>query len=219
MGREVDLLMKYPKTPRNLQERVESKSEEVRQIARKFDFDFFDGERKYGYGGFKYNPKYWSEVVVDISNFYKLPRNSRILDVGCAKGFMLYDFQNLSQGYELYGIDISEYAIKNSHPELQATLIPGNAKSLPYEDNFFDLVISINTVHNLEVSDCVKALNEISRVSKNASFITVDAFRNEQERERMYAWNLTAKTILSVSNWIEVFEEAHYEGDYYWFMP
>ena len=132
---------------------------------------------------------------------------------------MLYDFQNLSQGYELYGIDISEYAIKNSHPELQATLIPGNAKSLPYEDNFFDLVISINTVHNLEVSDCVKALNEISRVSKNASFITVDAFRNEQERERMYAWNLTAKTILSVSNWIEVFEEAHYEGDYYWFMP
>ena len=94
-----------------------------------------------------------------------------------------------------------------------------NAKNIPFEDNSFDVVISINTIHNLERDECFIALQEIERVSKSNSFITVDAYRNDEEKEKMYAWNLTAKTIMSVDEWVKFFEEAGYTGDYYWFIP
>lgn len=219
MGKEIDLLIKYPRAKRDLTKRLESKSEEVRSIARKFDKEFFDGERKFGYGGFSYNSKYWSEVVKDFSNYYNLKHDSKILDVGCAKGFMLYDFYKLNSNYDLYGIDISKYAIDNSLPEVKNKLQVANATKLPYEDNFFDLVISINTIHNLEKSECAIALKEISRVSKEKAFITVDAYRNDEEKKRMYDWNLTAKTIMSVDDWINFFRNNNYNGDFFWFIP
>ena len=219
MGNEIDLLAKYPKAKRDLTQRLESKTEEVRSVARKFDKEFFDGERKFGYGGFSYNSRYWSEVVKDFSNYYNLNDNSRILDVGCAKGFMLYDFYKLNSNLDLHGIDISKYAIDNSVPEIKNKLQVANATKLPYEDNFFDLVIAINTIHNLDKDECEIALKEISRVSKKNAFITVDAFSNEDEKKRMYAWNLTAKTIMSIEDWKKFFSDAKYNGDYFWFIP
>ena len=117
-GKEINLLKKYPKAKRDVNKRREEKTKEHRAIARKYGKDFFDGDRKVGYGGFKYNPKYWTEVVKDISNYYKLKSGDKILDVGCGKGFMLYDFFKLSPQFDIYGIDISEYAIKNSIPLL-----------------------------------------------------------------------------------------------------
>lgn len=219
MGNEIDLLAKYPKAKRDLTKRLESKTEDVRLVARKFDKDFFDGERKFGYGGFSYNPRYWSEVVKDLSNYYNLNNESKILDVGCAKGFMLYDFYKLNPNLDLYGIDISKYAIDNSVPEIKHKLQVANAIKLPYEDNFFDLVISINTIHNLDKVECAIALKEISRVSKKNSFLTVDAFNNEDEKKRMYAWNLTAKTIMSIKDWKKFFSDSKYNGDFFWFIP
>ena len=219
MGNEIDLLAKYPKAKRDLTQRLESKTEEVRSVARKFDKDFFDGERKFGYGGFSYNPKYWSEVVKDFSNYYNLNDESKILDVGCAKGFMLYDFYKLNPQLDLHGVDVSKYAIDNSISEIKNKLQVANATKLPYEDNFFDLVISINTIHNLNKDECKIALKEISRVSKKNAFLTVDAYRNNEEKQRMYAWNLTAKTIMSVDEWIKFFEQNNYDGDYFWFIP
>ena len=219
MGKEIDLLLNYPKAKRDLTKRLENKTEEVRNIARKFDKEFFDGDRKFGYGGFSYNPRYWSKVVEDFRDHYKLNEKSKILDVGCAKGFMLLDFIKLNPKFELHGIDISDYAIKNAVPEVKEKLKVANATSLPYEDKYFDLVISINTIHNLEKNDCSIALKEISRVSKGNSFITVDAYNNDEEKERMYAWNLTAKTIMSVNEWKNFFKENNYEGDYFWFIP
>ena len=219
MGNEVDLLVKYPKAKRDLTQRLESKTEEVRSVARKFDKEFFDGERKFGYGGFSYNSRYWSEVVKDFSNYYNLDDSSKILDVGCAKGFMLYDFYKLNSNLDLYGMDISKYAIDNSVPEIKNKLQVANATKLPYEDNFFDLVISINTIHNLDKDECEMALKEISRVSKKNAFITVDAFSNEDEKKRMYAWNLTAKTIMSIEDWKKFFSDTKYNGDYFWFIP
>jgi ubiquinone/menaquinone biosynthesis C-methylase UbiE len=219
MGKEVDLLIKYPKAKRDLTKRLESKSEEVRSIARKFDKEFFDGEREFGYGGFSYNPKYWSEVVKDFSNYYNLNDGSKILDVGCAKGFMLYDFYKLNSNFDLHGIDISKYAIDNSVSEVKNKLLVANATKLPYEDNFFDLVISINTIHNLEKDECATALKEISRVSKKNAFLTVDAYRNDDEKKRMDAWNLTAKTIMSVDDLIKFFGYNNYNGDFFWFIP
>ena len=219
MGKEIDLLIKYPKAKRDLTKRLESKTEEVRLVARKFDKEFFDGERKFGYGGFSYNPMYWSEVVKDFCDYYHLNEDSKILDVGCAKGFMLYDFHKLNLNLDLYGVDISQYAIDNCVPEVKNKLKVANAIKLPFEDNFFDLVISINTIHNLEKVECATALKEISRVSKKNAFLTVDAYRNNEEKQRMYAWNLTAKTIMSVEDWIKFFEENQYKGDYFWFIP
>ena len=219
MGREIDLLRNYPKAKRDLSKRLEQKTEQVRNVAREFGKDFFDGDRQYGYGGFNYNPKYWSEVVKDFANHYKLSNDSKILDVGCAKGFMLYDFQKLNKNFDLHGIDISEYAIQNSIIDIKNKLKVGDAKVLPYEDNTFDLVISINTIHNLEPVECSISLKEISRVSKGNAFITVDAFNNDYEKERMYAWNLTAKTIMSVDEWIKFFKKTDYNGDYFWFIP
>jgi ubiquinone/menaquinone biosynthesis C-methylase UbiE len=216
---EINLLNKYPKTKRNLDERKNLKSEEVREIARKFGKEFFDGDRKYGYGGFNYNSKYWSEVVLTFKDFWKIKEGDSLLDIGCAKGFMIYDFYRQINNIQLKGIDISNYAIENSHEEIKKFLSVADAKSLPFDDGSFDHVISINTIHNLDIDDCIKAIKEIIRVSKKNSFITVDAFKSDEEKKRMFDWNLTAKTILSVDEWKNLFKEIGYEGDFFWFTP
>lgn len=219
LGEEIDLLTKYPKANRNLDDRATNKSEDDRKIARKFDKEFFDGERKHGYGGFNYNSKYWSEVVKTFRDYWKLNENSSLLDVGCAKGFMLHDFKELIPEMKVAGLDISEYAVNNSMPSVKKYLSVNDAKSLPYDDNSFDYIISINTIHNLEKKDCSLALKEIERVSRLGAFITVDAFHNEEEEERMYKWNLTAKTIMSVNDWKKFFKENNYSGSFFWFIP
>ena len=219
MGIAIDLLRNYPKASRNLDARVAEKTAEVKAVARKFGKEFFDGDRKYGYGGFSYDSKYWTPVIPDFETHFGPLTEKSLLDVGCAKGFMLYDLLKLVPGIELAGIDISKYAIDNCLPEVKELLSVADARALPFKDQSFDVVISINTIHNLDLEDCKQALREISRVSKGNSFITVDAFSNEEERARMMAWNLTAKTILSVEEWIKLFDEVGYEGDYFWFIP
>ncbi len=219
MGKELDLLVNYPKTKRNLDERLASKTEADRAIARRFDYDFFDGHRNHGYGGFNYFPRFWQPVIPTFQQYWQLSAASSLLDVGCAKGFMLHDLAILIPGMTLKGVDISEYAVDNAIDDMKAHVQVADAASLPFADKSFDVVISINTIHNLPREECGKALQEIERVSRGKSFITVDAYRNEEEQRRMDAWNLTAKTIMSVDEWIEFFKEVGYTGDYYWFIP
>lgn len=219
MGRELDLLESYPKTKRDVNERGATKTEEDRKIARQFGKDFFDGDRKYGYGGYTYQPRFWQPVVPVFQKTYKLSSKSTILDIGCGKGFMLYDFQNLIPGITVAGIDISSYAIEHSIPSIKPYLTVCSAKKLPFPDKSFDLVISINTLHNLEKEDLKMALREVERVSRKNSFITVDAYRSEEEKIRMFAWNLTARTVLHVDEWKTLFKEVNYNGDYHWFIP
>lgn len=219
MGREVDLLVNYPKTKRNLDERRASKTEEDRAVARQFGKDFFDGDRRHGYGGFSYLARFWQPVIPTFREHWDLDPSSSVLDVGCAKGFMLHDMAELIPGITVRGVDVSEYAIANSIEDMRPFLQVANAIELPFPDKSFDVVISINTIHNLERAECAKALREIQRVSRGKSFVTVDAYRNEEEKARMYAWNLTAKTIMSVDEWIEFFADAGYTGDYFWFIP
>lgn len=218
MGCEIDLLADYPKSKRNLEERAAGKTEEERAIARRFGKEFFDGDRSTGYGGFNYRPRFWQPVIPSFIEHWGLTSESS-LDVGCAKGFMLHDLREAVPGINVAGIDVSEYAIENGKPEVREFLSVADAKSLPFEDDSFDVVISINTVHNLERGECGQALQEIERVARKGSFITVDAYRNEEEYERMMAWNLTAKTIMSVDGWVSFFNEVGYTGDYYWFIP
>lgn len=219
MAKEIDLLINYPKTKRNLEERVASKTEADRSIARQFGREFFDGDRNHGYGGFKYFARFWQPVIPTFQQHWGLTRDSSILDVGCAKGFMMHDLAQLIPGITVKGVDISEYAIENTIEDMKSHVQVANAACLPFEDKSFDVVISINSIHNLERDQCGKALREIERVSRKGSFITVDAYRNEEEKKRMYAWNLTAKTIMSVDEWVQFFKEVGYTGDYFWFIP
>lgn len=219
MGTEIDLMINYPKTKRNVLERGATKTEEDRKLARQFGKDFFDGDRKNGYGGFHYNPRFWQPVVPTFQQHFELTADSKVLDIGCGKGFMLNDFRELIPGITVEGIDISAYAIENAMEQVAPYVKVGDCRKLDYQDDSFDLVISINTIHNLVQDELEIALAEIQRVARGGSFITVDAYRTEEEKELMEAWNLTAKTVLHVDKWKELFKRVGYTGDYYWFMP
>jgi SAM-dependent methyltransferase len=219
MGKEIDLMVNYPKAKRNLEQRAAEKTDEERSIARQFGKDFFDGDRRYGYGGYSYHSRFWEPVIPTFKEFYNLTAESRVLDVGCGKGFMLYDFARLIPGIMVAGIDISEYAIANAKEEVKPFIKVGDARELPFENDSFDLVISVTTVHNLEREGCKKSLEELERVSSGGKFITVDAYFNDEEKKRMDMWNLTALTYMHTDEWKEFFEEAGYTGDYHWFIP
>ena len=219
MGQKIDLLENYPRTKRNVEERGATKTEDVRRVAKQFGKDFFDGDRQYGYGGFKYFPRFWQPVIPTFQKHFGLTSRSSLLDVGCAKGFMLHDLLELIPDITVSGVDVSDYAIAHAMDDIKSKVQVANASDLPFADNSFDVVIAINTIHNLDRDDCAQALREIERVSRKGSFITVDAYRNDDEKERMFAWNLTAKTIMSVEEWVSFFKEVGYTGDYFWFVP
>jgi ubiquinone/menaquinone biosynthesis C-methylase UbiE len=209
----LDLMYKYPKAANRLTERY-NPSESDKLIAKKFGKEFFDGDRKYGYGGFSYDPKFWSETVKLFIERYNLNESSSILDVGCGKGFMLVDFLKAIPSLKVAGIDISNYAIENSHELVKNQLKVANCLNLPYADNSFDLVISINTIHNLDVQGCIKSIQEIERVKKKHSYIVVDGWNTLKEEQELKSWVLTAVTLLQASEWEKIFEKAGYTGDY-----
>lgn len=215
---EINLLDLYPRSKRPIEERSKLVTEYHRKTARKFGQEYFDGERLFGYGGYNYHPRFWQATVKRFCDYYQLAEDSCVLDVGCGKGFMLHDFKELMPKLTVAGIDISEYAIKHAIENVKFFLRVGNAKELPYEDNSFDLVISINTIHNLPLEECKQALREIQRVTRKHAFVTMDAWRTEEERKRLMKWNLTALTYMHVDDWKKLFAEVGYTGDYYWFI-
>lgn len=214
---EINLLTTHPQTRRDYDKRASEKTPEIIAIARQFGRDFFDGDRKYGYGGYKYDGR-WKAVAERMRDFYSLPANAAILDVGCAKGFLLYDFKELMPDCTVAGVDVSEYAIENALPSVKPFIKIASAEKLPYPDKSFDLVISINSIHNLPFERLKTALREVQRVCRKHCYITVDAWRNEQERINLYKWVLTAETMMHVHDWEKVFNEEGYTGDYWWFI-
>ena len=188
-------------------------------MARQFGRDFFDGDRRHGYGGYAYHPRFWQPVIPTFREHFGLTPQSAVLDVGCGKGFMLHDLTAMIPGITVKGLDISDYAIANAIEDMKPHVRTGNAMALPYPDKSFDVVISVNTIHNLERKECAQAVREIQRVSRGKGYISVDAYRNDEEKELMEAWNLTARTIMHVDEWKKFFAEAGYTGDYFWFIP
>ncbi len=213
---EVDLMARYPRSKRPIDERGRSVTDADRQLSRKFGRDYFDGDRMHGYGGYRYHPRFWTGTVALMREHYGLADEASILDVGCGKGFMLHDFQLAMPRARLEGVDISSYAIENAQPEIKSRLRVGDARRLPFPDRSFDLVTAINVVHNLERDECAQAILEIQRVSARNAFIVVDAWRTEAEKAALSNWALTCLTAMHVDDWKAFFDQIGYRGDYGW---
>ncbi|HMH48873.1 MAG TPA: methyltransferase domain-containing protein [Candidatus Acidoferrum sp.] len=213
--REVKLLSKLPKSRRNVQARGEAKSPEVVAISRQYGELYFDGPREYGYGGYRYDGR-WRPVAQDVVAHWNLKPGDRVLDVGCAKGFLVKDLMSVCPGLEAFGLDVSEYALKHCEPEVIGRLHLGNAVALPFPDASFQAVLSINTVHNLERDELIRAVREIERLAPGRGFIQVDSYRTPEQREIFGRWVLTAKFHDDPDGWLKLFAEAGYTGDYDW---
>ena len=186
---------------------------EVAELAIQWDYDYWDGSRETGYGGYNYDGR-WRKVADAMVETYGLTPESRILDVGSGKGFLLHDFTEALPGIEVHGLEVSKYAIENTMESVKDNIIFGNAKELPFPDNHFDLVISINTLHNLYNYELDSAFREIERVSKGSSYICVEGYRNEREKMNLMYWQLTCRAFHMPEEWMWLFKETGYSGDH-----
>ena len=182
-------------------------------LAKQFDVDYWDGDRKTGYGGYRYDGR-WRTVADAIARHYGLKAGDHVLDVGCGKGFLLYDLQQVVPGLRVAGIDISHYALANAKVEARPFLCRAAARALPFRDNTFDLVISITTLHNLFCYDLQAALEEVERVGRRHKYICMESYRNEQEKANLLYWQLTCEMFCTPEEWDWWFERTGYSGDH-----
>ena len=184
------------------------------ELAKKWGFDYWDGDRRINYGGHRYMPGRWAPVAKAMIDHYRIKPGDKILDVGCGKGFLLYEITLLVPSVEVYGLDISDYAIEHAKEEIKVRIQLGNANSLPYPDKYFDLVYSLNTLHNLHNYDLDKALCEIERVGKNNKYFCVESYRNEVEKANLLYWQVTCEAFCTPEEWEWWFKQTGYTGDH-----
>jgi protein-L-isoaspartate(D-aspartate) O-methyltransferase len=212
----VDFIVKlHTGTKRDYLERVvQHDKAKCAEVAIQYGEDYWDGDRMYGFGGYRYDGR-WRPVAEDMARHYGLKAGDKILDVGCGKGFLLYEFTQAIPGVTVTGIDISQYAIDNAKDEVKQFLQLGNALDLPFEDDSFDLVFSITTLHNLYNYELRKALQEIQRVGKgDKKHFVVESYRNEQEKVNFLYWQLTCRSFYTPEEWEWFMKESGYTGDY-----
>lgn len=183
------------------------------ELAKKWGFDYWDGDRRINYGGYKYMEGRWSKIADVMIKHYGLKAGDRVLDVGCGKGFLMFDFTEVLPGIQVHGLDVSSYAIENAKPEIKDLIDHGNATSLPYKDNEFDLVISINALHNLYTHELDPALREIERVGKE-KYLCVESYRNEEEKTNLLYWQVTCEQFNTPEEWEWWFRQTGYTGDH-----
>jgi ubiquinone/menaquinone biosynthesis C-methylase UbiE len=212
---EIDFIGKvHSSTKRDYFARVaEHDKASVAEVAKKFGQEYWDGERWQGYGGYRYDGR-WRSVAEAMIMHYGIKPGDRILDVGCGKGFLLYDFTQLVPGVEVFGLDISEYGVLNAKQEIRDKLTIGNAKCLPWPDQHFDFVVSLGALHNLYLFDLFSALAEIERVGKKSKYVMVESYRSEREKVNLMYWQLTCECFFVPSEWEFAFAKAGYTGDH-----
>ena len=186
---------------------------EVADLAVQFGYDYWDGSRQTGYGGYRYDGR-WRKVADAMIETYGIKPGMRVLDVGSGKGFLLHDFTEACPGVEVAGIDISQYAIDHTMESVKPFVRQGDAAALPWPDNYFDLVISITTLHNLYLPALWSSLQEIERVSRGGKYLCVEAYRNEREKVNLMYWQLTCRAFHTPEEWDFLFAKAGYTGDH-----
>lgn len=184
------------------------------RLAKRWDFDYWDGDRRINYGGYRYIPDRWLPVAKAMADHYGLKAGDRVLDVGCGKGFLLFEMTRAVPGLEICGIDISTYAIDHAKEEIRDRLQVGSAAALPFPDASFDYVFSINTLHNLHCYDLDKALREMQRVGRNKRYICVESYRTEEEKANLLYWQVTCEAFNTPEEWAWWFKTAGYAGDH-----
>jgi len=211
---KIDFLsLLHTSTKRDYVQRVvEHDKAECAEIAKQWGFDYWDGDRKYGFGGYTYDGR-WRPVADEMVAHYRLKAGDRVLDVGCGKAFLLYEFTEAVPGIEVAGIDISEYGIDNAKDEVKPHLQLSSATELPWPDGHFDFVYSLNTFHNLKNFELMAAVKEMQRVGKGNRYICVESYRNEREKANLLYWQLTCETFYAPDEWLWFYGQASYEGD------
>jgi ubiquinone/menaquinone biosynthesis C-methylase UbiE len=186
----------------------------VAAIAKRFDKDYWDGERHTGYGGYRYDGR-WRPVAERMAAHYRLRPGERILDVGCGKGFLLYEFTQVVPGVEVVGLDISHYGLVHAKPEVVGRLVCGHAARLPFPSRSFDFVVSLGTLHNLPIQHLKEGIAEIARVARGPrSYIMVESWRNEREKMNLLYWQLTCEAFFDTKGWEWLYARAGYRGDH-----
>ena len=204
----------HKSTPRDYVARVTQRDKaEVAELALKWDYDYWDGSRETGYGGYKYDGR-WRKVADAMIDVYQIKSGMRILDVGSGKGFLLHDFTEACPGVEVAGIDVSAYGVEHTMESVKAFCQVGSAELLPYPDDYFDLVVSINTLHNLYNYELHSALKEIERVSRGDKYLCVEGYRNEREKVNLMYWQMTCRVFHTPKEWQFAFDHAGYTGDH-----
>ncbi|SMF30423.1 class I SAM-dependent methyltransferase [Desulfovibrio gilichinskyi] len=193
--------------PRMMDEKVECMLK-----AKVYEFDYWDGDRRYGYGGYSYKAGYWAPIAQGLIDHYSLKKGSKILDVGCGKAYLLYELYLL--GMDVLGFDISRHGLGDAKEEIRDKLFVHRAEyPFPFADNEFDLVISVNTLHNLQIFDLKNSLQEMERVGKR-SYMCTESYRNELEQFNLQCWALTCESFFDKDEWVWVFNEFGFTGDY-----
>ncbi len=215
MEQEIDLVTSlHQATKRDYLGRMNDSKVEAMVVAKQYGADYWDGDRKFGYGGYKYMAGRWASVAQKLIDRYKLHAGSKILDVGCGKAFLLYEMQLIEPGLEIVGFDISQYGLDHRHQELKANLFIHRAQDpYPFADNEFDLVISLGALHNLHIYELEIAVAEIERVGKQG-YIMLESFRSELEMFNLECWALTAESIMDVDEWVWLYKKFGFTGDY-----
>lgn len=215
MGEKLNIITPlHTATPRDYLARMNDDKVACMEKARRYEEDYWDGDRRFGYGGYHYRPGRWAPVAQALIQQYDLKAGSRVLDIGCGKGFLLYEMQRIEPEIKFTGLDVSSHALKNSHPGLRGDFRLGDASGpLPFADAEFDLVLSLNTLHNLKLPQLARALPEMQRVGRNA-YLVVESYRNASELFNLQCWALTAEAFFDEPSWIWLFEHFGYHGDY-----
>jgi SAM-dependent methyltransferase len=203
----------HKKTARDYLGRMQDDKIACMTKAKEYGFDYWDGDRRFGYGGYKYDGR-WSVVAKKLIEEYDLKDDTKILDIGCGKAFLLYELKQLLPNADIVGIDTSEYALANAKEEIRDALFYHKAEEpLPFGDKQFDLVISLTTLHNLPIFGLKTALSEMGRVAKNG-YLVVEGYRNDAELFNLECWALTCESFFRPDEWIWLFNEYGYRGDY-----
>jgi SAM-dependent methyltransferase len=204
----------HQSTSRDYLARMVDDKVEAMVVAKQYEEDYWDGDRRYGFGGYKYLAGWWTSVAEALVARYALTNDSKILEVGCGKGYLLYEIQLLLPQATIVGFDISHHGLAGRHPEFRGELSIGRAEEpYPFADNSFDLVISISTLHNLRLPQLEVALGEIERVGQQA-YVLVESYRNELEMFNLECWALTAESLLEEGEWIWLYDRLGFTGDY-----